>query len=146
MKLALYAIATFTTLAALFPIAAQTRPDPRPERALLIGSWAQSGGPGGWVIEETPAGLRIVQTEGSATVASFECPPYGQDCDVKVSGHKAKVSLYYNGAALVEIETIGNDTIKRHFAVQPSGHSMNVQVTHMEGRVQTEETEFERKP
>jgi hypothetical protein len=140
MKTLMYTIATFATLAAFSPALADTQSD----RASLIGSWIQNGGKHAWVIDTNADGVHMTQIEGSAPVADFQCNLQGQDCEVKINGHKAKVSMYYNGAALVQVETIGDAIVKRRFSILPSGNSMKVEVTPMTGRLQTEELEFER--
>jgi hypothetical protein len=139
MKKTMYALATFSTLAALTALA-----DVQTDRASLVGSWVQNGGSRAWVIDATPDGVHITQIEGSNPVADFKCNVEGQNCDVKISGHKATVSMYYNGPALVQLETVGDLIVKRRFSVLPSGNSMKVEVTPMTGHVQTEELEFER--
>lgn len=142
MKAAMYAFAAFATIASIRPSLLQA--DTQSDRNSLVGSWVQSGGSGGWKITSTAAGLHLTQTEGSAVVADFECNLDGQDCQVKISGHKAKVSLYFNGPSLVEMETKGSDVVKRRFSVVSSGQSMTVEVTPMTGHGQTEELQFSR--
>jgi hypothetical protein len=53
--------------------------------------------------------------------------------------------LYYNGAALVQLETKGDQIVKRRFSILPSGNAMKVEVTPMSGKLQKEELEFERR-
>jgi hypothetical protein len=139
MKKIMYTIAAFSTLAALSAVA-----DVQSDRASLVGSWVQNGGTRAWVINTTPDGVHITQIEGSNAVADFQCNVEGQNCDVKIGGHKATVSMYYNGPALVQLETVGNNIVKRRFSVLPTGNSMKVEVTPMTDHVQTEELEFER--
>jgi len=143
MKTIMYSFAAFATMVALSPPAGAD--DHAAERASLVGSWVQSGGSGAWIIDSTPGGLHVTQIEGSGAVADFQCNTEGQSCDVKVGGHKASVSMYYNGPALVQLETKGDQIVKRRFSVLPSGNSMKVEVTPMEGKAaQTEQLEFER--
>lgn len=139
----MYAIAAFTALAALG--APNLKADTQSDRESLVGSWGQNGGAAGWTITDTPQGLHIRQTEGAGVVADFDCTTDGQNCDVKVAGHKAKVSIYFNGPALVEIETKGEQIVKRRFSTADAGQSMKVEVTQMSGRVQTEELQFQRR-
>lgn len=139
MKSIMYTFAAFAALGAL------TTPAPADEqadRASLVGSWVENGGNRGWVIENSNNGLHVTQLENSAPVADFSCATDGHDCEVKISGHKAKVSMYYNGAALVQLETKGDQIVKRRFSA--TGNSMKVQITPMTGKVTTEEREFER--
>ncbi len=141
MRRAMYAFATFATLASLSSRAVAA--DTQPELTGFVGSWAQSGGTGGWAIQIASNGLHVTQTEGAATVADFDCATDGHDCNVKVSGHPAKVSMYFNGPALIELETRGAQVVKRRFALD--GQSLKITVTQMTGRVQTQELQFDRR-
>ncbi len=114
------------------------------DNAAVTGSWTQNGGGASWVIRAIPGGLHITQTDHAATIADFDCHTDGQDCSVKIGGHKATVSIYYNGAALIELETKGSEIVKRRFDVQPSGAAMKIEVTTMSGKVETEHLEFQR--
>jgi len=140
----MYTFATFATLAAASSFISPARADQQADRANLIGSWVQSGGNNAWIIDAAADGLHITQIEGSGTVADYKCNLDGNDCDVKIGGHKAAVSMYYNGAILVQIETKGSQIVKRRFSVLPSGASMKVEVIPMAAHVQTEEIQFER--
>lgn len=145
MKTIMYSFAAFTTLVALSPLTKPAQADDQAaERASLVGSWVQNGGSRAWIIDNAPDGLHVTQIEGSGPIADFRCNTEGQSCDVKIACHKASVSMYYNGPALVQLETKGDLVIKRRFSVLPSGNSMKVEVTPMTGRIQTEDLEFER--
>lgn len=139
MKTFMYAFAAFAVLGAVsMPLAADTQTD----RDGLVGTWTENGGNHGWVIEANGAGLHMTQIEGSGPIADFHCATDGHDCDIKISGKKAKVSLYYNGAALVQLETKGDAIVKRRFSV--NGTALKVEVTPMTGKVVTEERQFAR--
>jgi hypothetical protein len=138
MKVAMYAFTAFAVLGAAVPLAGDTQSD----RASLVGTWVENGGNHGWVIEANGTGLHVTQLEGSAPIADFNCSTDGQDCDIKISGHKAKVSMYYNGSALVQLETKGDVVVKRRFSA--TGGSMKVEVTPMTGQLVTEERQFAR--
>ncbi|HVV44229.1 MAG TPA: hypothetical protein VHC72_03465 [Bryobacteraceae bacterium] len=139
MKLAMYAFTAFAVIGAVsVPLAADTQSD----RDGLIGTWTENGGNHGWVIENGANGLHMTQIEGSAPIADFTCATDGHDCNIKISGKKAKVSLYYNGSALIQLETKGDTVTKRKFLV--SGSGLKVEVTPMTGKVITEERQFDR--
>lgn len=139
MRLAMYAFAAFAVIGAVsLPLVADTQTD----REALIGTWNETGGSQGWVIENGADGLHMTQIEASAPIADFTCATDGRDCDAKISGKKAKVSLYYNGAALIQLETRGNNVTKRKFLV--SGGGLTVEVTPMTGKVVTEARQFGR--
>lgn len=138
MKTSMYTFAVFATLATL------GLADTQSDRANLVGTWVQNGGNNKWVIENKNDALHVTQIEGTAPVADFSCATDGHDCEVKISGHKATVSMYYNGSALVQMETKGDVIIKRRFSVEPSGNSMKVKIIPMTGKAAPEDLEFER--
>ncbi len=139
MRRAMYAFTAFALLgAATLPLVA----DEQADRDKLVGSWIESGGSHGWVIENSTNGLHMTQIEGSSPIADFTCATDGHDCDIKISGKKAKVSLYYDGSELVQFETKGDVVTKRKFTIDGAG--MKVEVTPMTGTVVTENREFER--
>jgi hypothetical protein len=139
MKLAMYAFTAFAVIGAVsLPLAADTQSD----RDGLVGTWTENGGTHGWVIENGANGLHMTQIEGSAPIADFTCATDGHDCEIRISGKKAKVSLYYNGSALIQLETRGDTVTKRKFLV--SGSGLKVEVTPMTGKVVTEERQFDR--
>jgi hypothetical protein len=139
MKLAISAFTAFAVIGAVsLPLTADTQSD----RDALIGTWTENGGAHGWVIENTEKGLHMTQTEASASVADFTCATDGHDCDVKISGKKAKVSMYYNGASLIQLETKGDAITKRKFTID--GNGLKVEVTPMTDKVVTEQHRFDR--
>ena len=140
MRLARYAFTAFAVIgAASLPLIADTQAD----HDGLIGTWNENGGAHGWVIENGANGLHMTQLEASTPIADFTCATDGHDCAIKISGKKAKVSLYYNGSALIQLETRGDTITKRKFLVDGSG--LKVEVTPMTGKVATaEERQFDR--
>ncbi len=140
MKTIMYTFAAFSALAAL-----SHADDKATARAALIGSWVQNGGAASWIIDSRTDGLHVTQLEGSGPVADFECNTFGEKCEVKIAGHKVIESLYYNGAALIQLETKGDQIVERRFSVLPTGNAMKVEVTPMSGKIHKEEQEFERR-
>jgi len=117
------------------------------DREKLLGEWVQQGSAdsNGWTISGTPDGLQIVQTESGRPIASFECNTQGRDCEIKDRGHKETVSMYYNGPALVLLETKNDKVTKRRFSVLPAGNALKLELIPMSGGGQVEESHFERK-
>jgi hypothetical protein len=78
---------------------------------------------------------RVVQEAGGRSVVSqFTCQIGGQQCDFDQGGHKAKVSLWYDGPALVILKTDGpkDDSVTQwRLALSPDGKSMSVTLTHI---------------
>jgi hypothetical protein len=87
------------------------------QRDKLIGKWANSDGGDTWAIETVGDSMRISHSVKQKTDA-IECNVMGKDCEVKVGGHKAKVAMWFNGDALVEMETRGTEVTKRRFLVE----------------------------
>jgi hypothetical protein len=96
------------------------------DREKLIGSWELAGAPldslsSYWTFSEQGESIRVTQQEGTTKVANFQCHTDGASCDVKVSGKRAMVSLWFNGAKLVELETKGSEVLKRRFEIISQG-------------------------
>jgi hypothetical protein len=96
------------------------------DRAKLSGTWAS--GSETWVLTAKGDTWHIAYSQGNQKPAEFDCAADGRDCNVKEAGHPAKVSLYFNGPKLVELETKGTEIIKRRFAVGEQGDQMDVEV------------------
>jgi hypothetical protein len=75
------------------------------------------------------------QTDGKQTVLRFTCAPGGSSCDLDENGHKAKVSLWYNGPALMILKTNGpkqDATTERKLELSPDGNTLKVQFTNLD--------------
>jgi len=132
----------------LFALVSAGLADNQDDRDKLTGSWVMQKNGGGavtWTFSNGATALHITEMEGATTIAEFDCPVNGSNCDVKLSGKKATVSMYYSGPALIELETKGDKVIKRRFSVLPTG-VMKVEVTAMSGNApaRTDELEFSR--
>src|SRR6266478_9519738 len=108
----MYTIA-FVALLPLVPILA----DDAPARARLIGIWQlqdDSGkGASTWVMETKGNSLHITNSQGDQKLSEIDCNPTGAECEGTASGKKTKVTMYFNGPTLVQLETVGPDVIKR---------------------------------
>jgi hypothetical protein len=77
----------------------------------------------------------IKQTNGKETIARFTCSPGGGECPFDENGHKAKVSLWYDGSALMILKTGGpkqDTTTERKLELSPDGNTLNVQFTNLD--------------
>jgi hypothetical protein len=103
--------------------------DDEADRAKLVGSWqmvpdnAQL-----WTFSTKGDSIKVVEVEQGNKVADFECNTDGKACEVKIGGKKASVSLWYNGAKLVELEQKGENVVERHFAAGHEPDAMEVEV------------------
>jgi hypothetical protein len=97
-----------------------------PDRAKLMGTWESQGET--WLFESKGDAVRVTYFRGSQKLAEFECDTDGKDCATKVAGHSAKVSLWFNGSNLVELETRGSDVVKRRFGIAGAGDGMDEEI------------------
>jgi hypothetical protein len=75
------------------------------------------------------------QADGKQVEAHFACSPGGKECEFDENGHKAKVSLWYNGAALMILKTNGpkeDAMIERKLELSSDGNTLNVQFTDLD--------------
>ena len=100
-------------------------------REKLAGKWQQSEGNGSskstWTLENTGDSIHVINSNPTETIEEFDCNTLGKECAVKNAHHKSKVSLWFNGAALVELETTGNQVVKRRFTVTGNGDTMDLE-------------------
>ncbi len=120
-----------TAFAALL-LCAPVLADDVSDRGKLLGTWQRqdesSKEAAVWVLEMKGAALHITESLGDQKVSEFECPPKGAECEGTVKGVKAMVTMYYDGAALVQFETKGSDVTKRRFAVAGPPDMMEIEV------------------
>ena len=115
-------------------------------RAKLMGKWQQSDGnrETTWTLKEKGSSLHLSNSTNAAPAMEFECNTEGKECTVKHSGHSSKVSMWFNGAKLVELETTGNQVVKRRFTVTGDGDSMELETIPIAPAGTGETTHFKR--
>jgi hypothetical protein len=96
--------------------------DDTPARGKLMGTWRE-GTAGGhqdatWLLEDKGDTIRITHSLDGQRVSEVECNTLGRDCELKDSGRHIKVSMWFNGSKLVEMETRGSEIIKRRFEAE----------------------------
>jgi hypothetical protein len=114
------------------------------ERAKLIGNWQRQDGAAVLFIEMKGAAVHITESLGDQKVSEFECPPKGSDCEGKVEGKKASVSMYYDGPALVQLLSKGSDVTRRRLAVTGQGDMMDIEVMPIVGADKAETLHLKR--
>jgi hypothetical protein len=127
-------------------LAAVVLADDSEQRAKLTGSWQETGDAkvaSSWTLQPLPDRMHIASSNGSKTVVEFDCK-LAQECDIKDSGHHAKVMMYFNGPKLVETETMGSRIVKRRFTVTGDGNTMELEVIPIEPDGKTETIVFKR--
>jgi hypothetical protein len=121
--------------------------DDQADRTKLAGAWGsqdEAAKHASWTFEFKGDSLHMKYSEGSQVVTDFECTTKGRDCDAKVGGGKATVSLWFNGPKLVELETKGQEIVKRRFAIAGQGDQMEVEVMPIAPGGKTETLHFKR--
>jgi hypothetical protein len=102
------------------------------DRAKLLGSWQALDDSGKqatvWVLEMKGTALHISESLGDMKISEFECAPKGAECEGTDAGNKATVSMYFDGPALVQLETKGSDVTRRRFAVPGQLDVMDLEV------------------
>ena len=75
------------------------------------------------------------EANGKQIVARFVCSPGGGECQFDENGHKAKVSLWYDGPALMILKTSGpkqDATTERKLELSSDGNTLKVQFTNLD--------------
>ena len=101
------------------------------ERLRLVGAWVSedvAANSSVWTIESKSDGYQISEIRGGNTISAYVCKPDGHDCEIKTSGKKATLSMWFNGPKLVQMETQGSSVVKRRFSVLPREDVMEVEV------------------
>ena len=92
---------------------------------------------------------RIVrERDGKEVTSQFACEPGGNQCDFDEGGHKAHVSLWYNGSALMILKTDGpkEDSVTQwKLELEPGGKSLKVGFEHIEPTDKDETLVFDKK-
>jgi hypothetical protein len=141
----IYMIA-FAALLPLMPVLA----DDAPARARLIGVWQQQDDSGKgisiWALETKGDSLHITNSQGDQKLSEIECKPTGAECEGTSSGKKAKVTMYFYGPTLVQLETVGSDVVKRQFTVTEQPDIMDLAVMPITGNTKSETLHLKRMP
>ncbi|HUA63731.1 MAG TPA: hypothetical protein VML19_33595 [Verrucomicrobiae bacterium] len=101
-------------------------------RAKLMGSWELTDAGKDsqtWTFQAKDAHgdvIHVTNAGAQKTLMEFDCDSFGHDCVVKDNGKTAKVSLYYNGPKLIQMETRGPLICKRAFVITGEGDTMDL--------------------
>ena len=136
------------TLSLIILLASVALADDASDRVKLTGTWQAPEGKSSdgvtWTLNSTSDGVKITESQNGQKVSEFECNVAGKECEISDNGHKAKVSMWFNGAKLVELETRGSEVFKRRFSVvQPDG-VLEVEVIPVVPGGKTEASRFHR--
>jgi len=118
------------------------------DRGKLAGTWQLQKGSDKdgsvWTLESKGDGVHIVRLQANQKLTDFECNTLGRDCDVTETGHHVKLSIWYNGPKLVQLETRGSEVVKWRLAVTGQGDTMEVEEIPVTPEGKTEILEFKR--
>ncbi len=92
-----------------------------------------------WTIDQRDEDIHFIATgDERGGKLDITCGTRGADCKTKEAGKAVTVSFWYNGPALVEMETEGKGeaVTKKKMVLSEDGSSMVVEITHIlpEGR------------
>jgi hypothetical protein len=117
-------------------------------RAKLIGKWLSDGNgeaKSTWDIEEGSADtIHVTNSSGAQILAEFECNTLGKECVVKGAGRKSRVSMWFNGPKLVQMETRGSQVVKRRFSITGEGDTMDLETIPIAPAGKVETSHFKR--
>ena len=104
-----------------------------------------------WVIDQKEAALHISeiarQPDGKETKRDFDCTTDGKECSTGEKGQPTRVSFWYNGAVLVELESRGanrESIIKKRMTLSEDGKLMRVELIPVVGSEQAGKLLFEK--
>ena len=125
--------------------------DENADRARLAGAWQvqnEAGTPSAsvWVLDEKNDSMHITNMKGDRKLAEFECNTVGHECEIEDSGRHAKVSLWFSGPKLVELETRGDEVVKRRFAVSGQADTLELELIPVVPTGRTETMQLKRLP
>lgn len=88
------------------------------------------------------------EKDGRDVTSRFTCQTGGNQCDFEEGSHKAKVSLWYNGPALMILKTDGpkEDSVTQwKLELSPDKRTLNVEFSHIEPTDKSENLVFDKK-
>lgn len=92
---------------------------------------------------------RVVhEKDGKEVTSKFTCDTAGTQCDFDEGGHKAHVSVWYNGPALMILKTDGpkEDSVTQwKLELEPGGHTLTVGLEHIDPNDKAETLVFDKK-
>jgi hypothetical protein len=94
-----------------------------------------------WKIEAIRDKIQFAETskdDGKETSRTWECSTKGQECQVDDAGTQCKVSMFYNGDALMEFRTRGEDISRRSYKLAEDGKTLEVEITYIAPQKDTE--------
>lgn len=108
-------------LAVFLPTLAAQSPD-------VSGTWrSDSDASLKWILSQGGGNIHVQELSGDKVEADFTCSLDGAACKVKEKGHSEKLTMFFNGAKLVEIRERGSKTSKQRLTVSADGKTLTVE-------------------
>ncbi|MEP6715944.1 MAG: hypothetical protein ABJC09_10235 [Terriglobia bacterium] len=109
------------------------------------GTWATSqGGQTELTLTRTDETVHVKEARDNKVLVEYTCKLDGKECEIRDEGHKAKVSVWVNGAKLVEVRTRGAEITRRRFTPKEGG-KLDVEETELSRPGKTETIAYERR-
>jgi hypothetical protein len=146
-----FRIVLATTAGLVVPAVMPLLADVNEQREKLFGRWQLAGesAPADasvWTLERKGNSIRITLSEGARQRLTFECAPTGRDCVATDEGKRANVSLWFDGPALVEMETKGSEVVKRVFVAGEGEGTMQLETIPVVPDGRAQKAHFKRVP
>jgi len=124
-----------TLLAAGFLLTTSGWANDRADRENLLGTWQSSEGDSHetWSIESKGDVLWIMRTDGSKATLEVKCKADGIDCPGTDEGKKVTIAMYFNGSALIQMETRDSYVLTRKFALGGEPGRLTIEVNPITG-------------
>jgi hypothetical protein len=94
--------------------------------------------------------IRVVrEKDGKEVTSQFVCGTGGTECEYDEGGHKAKVSVWFNGSALVVLKTDGlkeDASDEWTMKLSPDTHTLTVALEHIDPTSAEETLVFSKQP
>ncbi|HZU26387.1 MAG TPA: hypothetical protein VFA04_12750 [Bryobacteraceae bacterium] len=108
----------------------------------LNGTWRSDNGVT-LSIAGSPDSLHVTETRGGETT-DWTCGTEGKNCDLP-GAHKGTVSAWYNGPALVIMETRGSDVVKKRIELSADKSKLEMEIFPIVPEGKTEKIELTKK-
>lgn len=89
------------------------------------------------------------EKDGKEITSRFSCKTGGNQCEFTEGNFKAKVSLWFNGSALMILKTDGpkEDSVTQwKLELSPDKRTLNIELDHIEPNDKSENLVFDKKP
>lgn len=106
-----------------------------PGREQLLGSWQVEDGDNheAWSLQSEGDTLHVVRTNNGKVTLDINCTPDARECNSTDEGKIAKITMYFDGSALILKEARGSNVTTRTFTSEPKTDTMTIDVNPVTG-------------